>query len=618
MKKFFRYVSQSSKGTWTMALIAFGVIMVLGCVFYALTAQIHGVSLWSYLYAALNLNSPKDEVGSDWVLGLHFLLGLLATLMLPFVTAVLTEWHREKVSLIREGKDIHEDMKDHYVLIGYNLYTTQVLRHCLRGNEHQAIVMTSQDPYMVRERINNGLGAQMAKRVILYAGDAIEQEKTASLNLGDALQVYLLDESDEHESQYTRNLSVLSNIVDGVSARLQPLEVYMQVNNAQAYSLMQRIDIPTEFFRREGKIVVDFRPFNFYENWSRLLWSYHKLPQYDVLDYEPLEETDKHVHLVIAGFNSMGRALMLEALRLCHYPNYEAQTTKTQITVFEPQWQAMKDSFNAQYPYLDQIEDVAIDFRETDINSPAAREALSEWAQDKKTVLTIAICDKEADTAMTKGLNLPEAVYRNEARVLVRQELESVNADMVAYGNRRVYPHVQIFGMLQDGLDIKHLDDRLAMCIGGIYTFYSGSPINLCGAEQLLACQQKIRNTLAEKSEADWLEGWLNTMQTDKWANRFQSDVFKNYTDFWQRHPGLTPEEYAKCQELLAEAEHRRWMAERTVCGFRQATGNEKKDKAMRIHTDIVPYDELDEKTKNYDRNVVNTAPLLVKELQRM
>ena len=114
------------------------------------------------------------------------------------------------------------------------------------------------------------------------------------------------------------------------------------------------------------------------------------------------------------------------------------------------------------------------------------------------------------------------------------------------------------------------------------------------------------------------MEGWLNTMQTDKWANRFQSDVFKNYTDFWQRHPGLTPEEYAKWQEMLAEAEHRRWMAERTVCGFRQATGNEKKDKAMRIHTDIVPYDELDEKTKNYDRNVVNTAPLLVKELQRM
>ena len=44
----------------------------------------------------------------------------------------------------------------------------------------------------------------------------------------------------------------------------------------------------------------------------------------------------------------------------------------------------------------------------------------------------------------------------------------------------------------------------------------------------------------------------------------------------------------------------------------------EKKDKVLKTHPCIVPYSELDDDTKNYDRNIVNTAPLLVQEVAKM
>ena len=620
MKKFFRFVSQSSKGTWITASVAFGLIILLGCVFYVSSFGVKGVSFWDYIFAALKLNRPKGDIGSNWVHGLYFVLGLFATLMLPFVTAVLTEWYREKMSLIREGKDIHDDIKEHYVIIGYNRYTVQVIRRCLTGNSNKAILLTPQNPYMVRDAISNGLEKEMSGRVILYAGDAIESQKVESQNLCDALKLYLLDESDKHESRYSRNLSVLKNIVDAVAERSNPLELYMQVNNSRAYNLMQRIDIPKEFFQRGDKMVVDFRPFNFYENWARLIWSYYKLPQYDVLDYEPMEETDKHVHLVIAGFNSMGHALLLEALRLCHYPNFDERKNKnkTIITVFESDWKEQKDAFYSQYPHLDQIKDIEIDFREMDVNSPEARNEMEQWALDNNTLLTVAICDKEADEAMTKALNLPETVFRNNIRVLVRQELEKVNTEIFAFDDqKRAYPHIRFFGMLQEGLDFKQLDDRLAMCIGGIYSFYREEPFNLSDAEKFLECQQKIQTTLAQKSKAEWYEDWLKTIQTDKWSSRFQSDIFHTYISLWERHKGISTKEFDQWQEVLADMEHRRWIAERTVYGFRKTRGNETKDKTLKVHPDIIPYAELDNDTKNYDRNIVNTAPLIVKEVEK-
>ncbi|MFM7151204.1 MAG: NAD-binding protein [Gemmataceae bacterium] len=57
--------------------------------------------------------------------------------------------------------------------------------------------------------------------------------------------------------------------------------------------------------------------------------------------------------------------------------------------------------------------------------------------------------------------------------------------------------------------------------------------------------------------------------------------------------------------ESLAEAEHRRWMADRIFCGWRYSAVREDEKK---LHDRIVPYDDLPDENKKKDRATVRTA----------
>lgn len=61
--------------------------------------------------------------------------------------------------------------------------------------------------------------------------------------------------------------------------------------------------------------------------------------------------------------------------------------------------------------------------------------------------------------------------------------------------------------------------------------------------------------------------------------------------------------------ELLARMEHNRWWAHMALSGW---TLNEKKDDLKKRHTDLIPYEQLPDETKQYDRDAVENIPLLL------
>jgi hypothetical protein len=590
-----------------------------------------------FLFTAFKLASPP--VNSPWYHILFYLImGAIALCLTPVLTTCVMRAIDSRTDAIRKGRKVYPNMYNHFVVIGYNRYALKILSQILNGNESYAIIMTTQDSIKLRETLENHLDRDISRRVIIYAGDAISQEKVASLNLNYARTLYLLHESD-NTSPYTHNLSILKNIVNAASGRDKedPLEVYMQINSSKAYNLLQRVDIPSEFFMNEGKVVVDFRPFNFHENWSRLLWSYYKLDKYDPLDFEPLENTNKHVHLVISGFNSMGRALLLEALRLCHYPNFDEKTkeNKTVISIFDDQLKTTLDNFKAQYPNLDEIIDIQIDFHDSDINSPEARRLIEQWAKDEKELLTIAICDKDADVAMTYALNLPKVVFYqkelfkhetpyenyNRTRVLVRQEIEKSFDEMFAYKNGIAYPHIQLFGSLEEGLCLTQLDDNIAICINGIYSEKSanGDYMNILYTESLQDCIQKIHQVFDKEQNLDtWRGLWAKLSENMKWSNRFQADIYDMYIRLIERIQKLPRGEYDKISSMLPNIEHRRWCAERVTASWRQKEEDGYRVNELHIHKSIVPFSELPESEIIKDLNVIATAKLIADEADKL
>ncbi len=58
--------------------------------------------------------------------------------------------------------------------------------------------------------------------------------------------------------------------------------------------------------------------------------------------------------------------------------------------------------------------------------------------------------------------------------------------------------------------------------------------------------------------------------------------------------------------EFLAEREHERWMKSRIAAGWRYGP---ERNETLRLHPQLVPYDQLDESTQEYDRAVFRQLP---------
>ena len=96
------------------------------------------------------------------------------------------------------------------------------------------------------------------------------------------------------------------------------------------------------------------------------------------------------------------------------------------------------------------------------------------------------------------------------------------------------------------------------------------------------------------------------------------------------RSVGLSPaspkKELARYVEMLSEVEHNRWDIERLILGVSDLTRSQQEEAAadpqkykkqwktdLQMNKNIIPYDDLDEATKEYDKVIVRNMIDVVK-----
>jgi hypothetical protein len=257
--------------------------------------------------------------------------------------------------------------------------------------------------------------------------------------------------------------------------------------------------------------------------------------------------------------------------------------------------------------------DIEFEFIKGQAETPEIQQLLAQWAKDPQQELSIAICLNFPPQSMAMGLYLPDVIYDQNIPVFIRQETSSALLDML---NNRIkkeslnrYSHVYPFGMLTNCFDLDRHSTRRAQLVNYIYDFknkYKSSPA---------ACP----------SESELLDGWNKLQVALQWSNLYCADS----VDLKLRSLGfgttsplrLTTEQI----ELMAEVEHNRWNMEKLLLGYRKPTPEEEekcKDNAVRkeyktkrfVHTDIRPYYQLDEGTKEYDRCISECLPLIAEQ----
>lgn len=557
------------------------------------------------------------------------------------------------VERIRDGRKRFW-MRNHYVMIGYNHYSSSIIERILGKNTNtRLVVLTSKNVENVRSKIRASLPEEIDNRVIIYSGDGNTEKHVSKLNLERALGVYVMVEGNEWENQYTQSMTLLKEINNYISAHQSVnsgslLPVNLFINDSSAFNLVQCMDLPVDYlgYRTDDNSLykqnIDLHIFNFYENWARLLWSYTGRKKdggyyYDSLDFEPIEGTNKYVHLIIVGFNSMGRALLQEALRICHYPNYDedACINKSIITIIDPEAETLKDQWNSQYPFVNQIKDISIEFVASTCEREDVRTLLREWSDDERQLLTIAICLSDPDAAMSMAFSLPEELffhYNNltlepkdinepdkkqkvinnptRVRILIRQNVKKSISDIISFNGIK-YKNVRLFGTYLNGFDEDLFNDDLSICVNGIYLDKSYSKLLLDEFEGV----KKIMAIPFDLKFNEWKQNWLDykkTPETNKMSTRYQIDHYRILLPILERAKSLNEDEYKSLIDLLACAEHRRWIAERSLVGWRQVKESEKRIDSLKIHTCIVPHSKLEKDDLVKDRNVVEFAPVLV------
>ncbi|MBR4390803.1 MAG: hypothetical protein IKT08_01700 [Bacteroidales bacterium] len=551
---------------------------------------------------------------SDYIkYGIVYILGLVV--FSGMLIATITRFMATRADRYKKGANTYKNIRNHYVILGYGPSCPSIIRNISKRGKldprTRFLLLTSQDPETIRLNIQSQL-QDLEEKTVIYSGDIDAASHLERLNIKDAMEVYILGEGRE-AGRDSRNLEcakMVKTIREQAPVK-STLPVNIQFDKPGSYSTIKRITMPKQYYKNDNAEEVTYlHPFNFYENWARLLWGYHHLDCYSPLDrgqmvaYGPDSEplpTQKHVHLVIAGFDEMGVALLLQALRVCHYPNYNESTgaNKTHITVVDPKMNELLPGFKSQYPYLEQIRDIEIDYEAERIESVAFRNKLADIAGQAESLLTIAICFSDADSSLSAALTLPEPVYyqiidgeivpNNNTEILVRQEIKSGLADVLDAENGK-YANVKIFGIIDKGVDDKLLDDNMAIIINAHYHFKYGStpPRDFF----------KMVEEDKDKAFSEAAKDWIGLNEDKRFANRYQTEIYKTYQTYrplLERNP-----------ELLYQTEHMRWCAERSITGYRDQHDPDIKSSVYQIHHLIVPYHDLNDLEKGKDKDVLH------------
>ena len=528
--------------------------------------------------------------------------------------ATINRFMATRAERYKKGANTYKNITNHYIIIGYGPSCVSIIRNISNRNDTDPssyfLILSNQNIEAIRRNIQTQL-PDVEERIVIYSGDMDSKSQLSRLNIGQTKEAYILGEGHE-AGRDSKNLECAKTVkeIREKGPIEKTLHLNVQFDRPSSYSTIKRITIPKKYYKNDnGDEVTYLRPFNFFENWARLLWGTYKLNDFKTLDQGLMVDNNpekgqtlaqRHVHLVIAGFNEMGEALLLEALRICHYPNYDESTgaNKTRITVVDPKMDEILLRFKSQYPYLSQIADVEIEYKACQLEDEALRTSLSEWASREDTVLTVAICLYDSDDSLSAALSLPDPLYYHIAKgkvvpntttqILARQEIRSGLTELLDEENGK-YANVKIFGMPDKGVDDTLLDDKMAIITGAYYHFKYELNTTKDFFELARACPE---DTFKEAAK-----NWISLNEDKRFANRYQTEIYKThqtYRPLLEQHP-----------DLLYQTEHMRWCAERSITGYRDMHKENIKDGTYQLHKLIVPYHDLSDHEKGKDKDVL-------------
>ncbi|MCE9527459.1 MAG: NAD-binding protein [Planctomycetales bacterium] len=524
-------------------------------------------SVWfwlSILYSTLQLfvmefNVVNQNVPLPWQL---HLARLLAALFLGLaIWETLSRLFHDQWQEWRLSR-----LKGHAIVCGLGRRGAQLVQGLL-AHKFSVVAVELNDT-------NEHLASCAAQGAIVLIGDAADPALIARAGIGRADFLLIASESDRV------NLEIALRAKESVGAnsrrRERALKCLVHVSEWEV----------AEVFRQHRILTSPD------QNFDAQLLSYFEESARLALAVAPLDVAPaRNVRLVIADFSPMGEAVALQALRIGHF----AGGRSVEIVVLDPEAKKRERDFLIRYPQAASAGQ--IQFLPQSLEDAETRRQLNVWSSDPESHLAIAVCRDD------EVLEQPTTVYiwQNQPQDLgqVLSGGRSGAARFVPLGAEE--PMASAATILEDRLD------RLAKAIHNDYV------------------QARIADGSHNPNDPSHQE-WAYLGQGFRSSNRAQADHMdvKLRAVHCRRVPHAQPEKKVTVftpeeVEMLAEMEHARWCAERFLASW---TYGAPKDKGRKISPDLVPWSDLPEPIREYDRQAVRRLPehlgLLGEEIERL
>ena len=503
-----------------LLILVFIIIAVFGFIGWLMQPFVYGAdnhaqSFKELIFGLLGAIDAKPEAGAGSV-AYSALVRLIGAVVFG---GVITSFLCARVDRYAEKRKrglIVPAIRDHFVVVGYGAMTDDLIRTLLDPSRDEdlahwvphervtdaawkkdvhcrrVLLCTGGDVVKIRETLEAVLPRRISSRISYAFGDMSPgpgfAEVCERLCLEDARQIYIVGDEAASSAGDVENLAFAKGVGDYIKTHPSrdcgcvPKPVFVRLDGGASFDFVKKISFETDPTdgKTIGEVTSYFKPFSFTEGWARRIWGEALGGEADAgaLDFAPMGP-ETSVHLVVAGLTPMGEALVLQAARVCHFPN----GLPSRITVVDPD-ESVEAAFFSRHPSLrDALTDVKIDFLPARIESDKARTLLREAALEERRLLTVAICFRHSDTSLSAALNLPEEVYwhrmdggkknvrdkyrENGARIWVFQEHRNGLSERTC--NHPRYELLRPFGMQEGGFTPWCIREFAAMALNAVY-----------------------------------------------------------------------------------------------------------------------------------------------------
>ena len=450
------------------------------------------------------------------------------------------------------------------------------------------------------------------------------------------------------------NIAYISTILKNHNSE-RAIRIHLLTHTPDIMSMMQTWDLDASL---QGK--AEIYPFSHESLWAAMITgaSLSENTPYPNLDREQIGYTsDKYVHLVILGMNSMSQEIAKYASLTCHFPNYTRNhRLRTRITMIDSHIDTTMGEFiskhehlfnNCYYRFVDlntecsdivkslhrpqyhdtreDFVDIEWEFVKGDINSAILRNKLNSWASSDRQLLTVILCHEDEGVNIASALKLPQNFSTQETPVLIR----TADAAMLQMLYSKKIPGLIPFGMRECSFDVAMPLVKMAKVINHVYDCcYNDNSATGASTKEIFVPIDIDHHELEES--------WKRLSNAKKWSNIYHAMT----VGYKMRSIGYTVQDWntlysLSAQEIasLAEVEHNRWSVEELLLGYRPANDHEQQvieddisqKKTFRdkfVHYDLRAYKDLrSDVTGNnvniYDICISAALPLIVSTFKK-